>query len=39
MCEALSSILHAALVHCYHRYKGTEIAIVLLISARMWSPL
>jgi hypothetical protein len=39
LCEAPSSILHAPLVHCYHRYKGTEIVLVLLISAKMWAPL
>lgn len=37
--EASSSILHAPLIHCYHRYKGTEIVLILLISARTWAPL
>jgi hypothetical protein len=39
LCEDPSSSLHAPLVHCYDRYKGTEIALVLLISTRMWAAL
>lgn len=39
LCEDPSSSLHAPLVHCYDRHKGTENALGLVISTRMWAAL